>query len=40
MDICEDISNMEPIVETLVHGLSHSQLIDDLEDKAIEIAPS
>ena len=26
--------------ETLVHGLSHSQLVDDLADKAIELAPS
>ena len=37
MYLCEDISNMEPIAETLVHGLIHSQLIYDLEDKLLKL---
>ena len=39
-DISPEDIGIETITETLVHGLSHSQLIDDLENKVIEITPS
>ena len=40
MDLVKDKNAIANESETLVHGLSHSQLVDDLANKDIELAPS
>lgn len=40
IDLASTNDGFDLVIETVVHGFSHSQLIDELQDKVIELAPS